>query len=32
MAKLWGDNITQKNISYFCRKIGIMRKKNYGYE
>ena len=27
MAQLWGDNITQQNISYFCQKIGITRKK-----
>ena len=27
MAELWGDNITQQNISYFCQKIGITRKK-----
>ena len=33
MAQLWGDNITQQNISYFCQKIGITRKKKtYGYE
>lgn len=28
MAKLWGDNVTQQNISYICRKLGITRKKN----
>ena len=28
MAKLWGDNVTQQNISYFCQKLGITRKKN----
>ena len=28
MAQLWGDNITQQNISYFCQKIEITRKKN----
>ena len=27
MAKLWGDNVTQQNISYACRKLGITRKK-----
>ena len=27
MAELWGDNVTQQNISYFCQKIGITRKK-----
>ena len=32
MAQLWGDNITQQNISYFCQKIEITRKKTYGYE
>ena len=28
MAKLWGNNITQQNISYTCQKLGITRKKN----
>ena len=28
MAELWGDNITQQNISYACQKLGITRKKN----
>jgi transposase len=28
MAKIWGDNVTQQNISYACRKLGITRKKN----
>ncbi len=27
MAELWGNNVTQQNISYFCQKIGITRKK-----
>ena len=27
MAKLWGKNITQQNISYGCKKLGITRKK-----
>lgn len=28
MAELWGNNITQQNISYTCQKLGIIRKKN----
>lgn len=28
MAQLWGENLTQQNISYFCHKLGITRKKN----
>ena len=28
MAQLWGNNITQQNISYACQKLGITRKKN----
>ena len=28
MAELWGENITQQNISYTCQKLGITRKKN----
>ncbi len=28
MAELWGNNITQQNISYTCKKLGITRKKN----
>ena len=28
MAELWGENLTQQNISYFCQKLGITRKKN----
>ena len=27
MAELWGGNLTQQNISYFCQKLGITRKK-----
>ena len=27
MAELWGENITQQNISYTCQKLGITRKK-----
>jgi transposase len=27
MAQLWGNNISQQNISYACKKIGITRKK-----
>jgi hypothetical protein len=29
---LWGEELTQQNISYFCRKLGITRNKNYGYQ
>src|ERR687886_2007368 len=32
MAQLWGNNISQQNISYACKKIGITRKKTYGYQ
>lgn len=28
IAKSWGNNITQQNISYTCKKLGITRKKN----
>ena len=28
IAQLWGEDITQQNISYACRKLGITRKKN----
>ncbi len=28
MAELWGENLTQQNVSYFCQKLGITRKKN----
>ncbi len=27
MAELWGENVTQQNVSYFCNKLGITRKK-----
>jgi hypothetical protein len=27
MAKLWGDNVSQQNISDALRKIGLSRKK-----
>lgn len=27
MAKLWGDNVTQQNISNALKKIGLSRKK-----
>ena len=32
MAEIWGENLTQQNISYFCQKLGITRKKTYGYQ
>ncbi len=32
MAELWGSNLTQQNISYACQKLGITRKKTYGYQ
>ncbi len=32
MAELWRHNITQQNISYTCQKLGITRKKTYGYQ
>ena len=28
MAELWGETLTQQNVSYFCQKLGITRKKN----
>lgn len=31
MTELWGSEATQQNISYACRKLGITRKKTYGY-
>jgi hypothetical protein len=31
MAQLWGDEASQQNISY-GKKLGITRKKNYGYQ
>lgn len=27
MAQLWGDKLTQQNVSYACQKLGITRKK-----
>lgn len=27
IAKLWGNNLTQQNVSYACQKLGITRKK-----
>lgn len=27
MAEIWGENLTKQNISYFCQKLGITRKK-----
>ena len=27
MAEIWGSNVTQQNISYACKKLGISRKK-----
>jgi len=32
IAQLWGDEATQQNISYACKKVGITRKKTYGYQ
>ena len=28
IAELWGDNLTQQNVSKACQKLGITRKKN----
>ena len=28
IAQLWGDHLTQQNVSDACRKLGITRKKN----
>lgn len=28
IAELWGNNLTQQNVSYACKKLGITRKKN----
>ena len=28
IAQLWGEELTQQNISYACQKLGITRKKN----
>jgi transposase len=27
IAQLWGENVTQQNVSYACKKLGITRKK-----
>ena len=27
IAQIWGDNLTQQNVSYACQKLGITRKK-----
>lgn len=27
IAELWGDNLTQQNVSYACQKLNITRKK-----
>jgi transposase-like protein len=27
MAEIWGDKVTQQNISYACQKLGMTRKK-----
>ncbi len=32
MAKLWGENLSQQNLSYLGQKLGITRKKTYGYQ
>jgi transposase len=32
MAEIWGEQVTQQNISYACQKLGITRKKTYGYQ
>ena len=32
IAELWGDNLTQQNVSKACQKLGITRKKTYVYE
>ncbi|NJL21603.1 MAG: IS630 family transposase [Leptolyngbyaceae cyanobacterium SM1_3_5] len=31
MAKVWGEGVTQQNISDALKKLGISRKKTYGY-
>jgi hypothetical protein len=31
MASLWGDNVTQQNITDALHKLGVSRKKTYGY-
>ncbi|MGL5079350.1 MAG: IS630 family transposase, partial [Waterburya sp.] len=32
MASLWGENLTQQNCSDGMKKLGITRKKTYGYQ
>jgi len=33
IAEIWGENLTQQNVSYACKKLGITRKKKtYGYQ
>jgi hypothetical protein len=32
IAQLWGDNLTQRNVSDPCQKLGITGKKTYGYQ
>ncbi|HEY9819210.1 MAG TPA: IS630 family transposase [Candidatus Sericytochromatia bacterium] len=32
MAQLWGEKVTQQNISKALRQLGISRKKTYGYQ
>jgi hypothetical protein len=29
MASLWGDNVTQQNISHALQKLGLSRKKKH---
>jgi hypothetical protein len=31
MAEIWVDNVTQQNLSYACKKLGITRKKASAY-
>ena len=31
IAQLWGDSLTQQNVSDAMKKLGITRKKTYGY-
>ena len=31
IAQLWGENLTQQNVSDAMKKLGITRKKTYGY-
>ena len=33
MAEVWGDGLTQQNVSDACKKLGITRKKKtYRYQ